>query len=73
MNPEDPDDQIGRATVATSVNHLDATSAAERETLRSALQALIDLLFDLYEALRERTCAGGFPSRRLARVSAGLR
>jgi hypothetical protein len=50
-NPEHPDEAIGRATVATSVNHLDATSAAERETLRTALQALIDLLFDLYEAL----------------------
>jgi hypothetical protein len=48
---EDLDKPIGRATVATSVNHLDATSAAERETLRTALQALIDLLFDLYEAL----------------------
>lgn len=42
---------IERATVTTSVNHLDATSPAEREILRAALQALIDLLFDLYAAL----------------------
>jgi hypothetical protein len=47
----EPEGEIDRATVTTSVNHLDATSPAERETLRHALQALIDLLFDLYEAL----------------------
>jgi hypothetical protein len=51
VNSDGAGDAIGRATVATSVNHLDATSAAERETLRTALQSLIDLLFDLYEAL----------------------
>jgi hypothetical protein len=46
-------DRLERATVTSSVNHLDATSPAEREILRSALQALIDLLFDLYAALPE--------------------
>jgi hypothetical protein len=48
-----PGEAIPRATVTTSVNHLDATSPAEREMLRSALQSLIDLLFDLYAALPE--------------------
>ena len=43
--------RLERATVTTSVNHLDATTPAEREMLRSALQSLIDLLFDLYAAL----------------------
>jgi hypothetical protein len=42
---------LERATVTTSVNHLDATSPAERAILRTALQALIDLLFDLYAVL----------------------
>jgi hypothetical protein len=51
MDPDTSGDAIERATVTTSVNHLDATSSAERATLRGALQALIDLLFDLYEAL----------------------
>jgi hypothetical protein len=46
-----PGERISRATVTTSVNHLDATSPAEREMLRSALGSLIDLLFDLYAAL----------------------
>jgi hypothetical protein len=44
-------ERLERATVTTSVNHLDATSPAEREIVRAALQALIDLLFDLYAAL----------------------
>jgi hypothetical protein len=52
VQPEpDSEGPIERATVATSVNHLDATSPDERAMLRTALQALIDLLFDLYEAL----------------------
>ena len=55
MDPQadttDSDSDIERATVTTSVNHLDATSPGERDMLRTALQALIDLLFDLYEAL----------------------
>jgi hypothetical protein len=50
----DNDESIARATVTTSVNHLDATSPAEREMLRTALQALIDLLFDLYAKLPEQ-------------------
>jgi hypothetical protein len=50
-DPEWNELQLERATVTTSVNHLDATTPAEREMLRSALQSLIDLLFDLYEAL----------------------
>ena len=45
------DDVVDRATVTTSVNHLDATTPDERKILQSALQALIDLLFDFYEAL----------------------
>ena len=45
--------KLERATVTTSVNHLDATSPAEREILRTALRALIDLLFDLYALLPE--------------------
>jgi hypothetical protein len=44
-------ERVARATVTTSVNHLDATSPAEREMLRNALASLIDLLFDLYAAL----------------------
>jgi hypothetical protein len=48
-----PGERIARATVTTSVNHLDATSPAEREMLRSALSSLIDLLFDLHAALPE--------------------
>ena len=55
MEPDSdlPGERIARATVTTSVNHLDATSPAEREMLRSALASLIDLLFDLYAALPE--------------------
>lgn len=49
--PDNADVSLERATVATSVNHLDATSPGERGMLRAALQALIDLLFDLYAAL----------------------
>ena len=48
---DERDGPIERATVTTSVNHLDATSAAERATMRTALQAIVDLLFDLYAAL----------------------
>lgn len=51
LSPERDDERIERATVTTSVNHIDATSPAERDMLRTALQALIDLLFDLYAAL----------------------
>ena len=51
MESDNAGGPIERATVATSVNHLDATSPEERGMLRAALQALIDLLFDLYEAL----------------------
>jgi hypothetical protein len=51
--PEFDEPALTRATVTTSVNHLDATSPAEREMLRTALQALIDLLFDLYAQLPE--------------------
>ena len=49
--PNFTDASIERATVTTSVNHLDATSPGERGMLRTALQALIELLFALYEAL----------------------
>ena len=51
LDPDVPAEPIARATVSTSVNHLDATSPGERAMLRNALQALIDLLFDLYAAL----------------------
>ena len=52
MNDENAHDEpIERATVATSVNHLDATSPAERDVLRTTLRAIVDLLFDLYAAL----------------------
>gem|GEM_PF-2676673 len=51
IDQENSGEAIERATVATSVNHLDATSSAERATLQVALQAVVDLLFDLYEAL----------------------